>query len=308
MEALAQCADRTAKRSSVVTSSYPEDFLSLATWARTNGLTGEEGRIRLAQFAILCCIASDGAMRDCLVFKGGNALDFVWFPNRSTRDLDFSLNRKTANLLADAELIRSALHTAMQRPPREHQVVLKLQSFRQEPSRPDASFATFRASVGYAFIDEPRLRLALESGRAGTKVIPLDISTNEEVCACAPVSLGDRRSLLVSTLEDVVAEKLRALLQQQVRNRTRGQDLLDIAAMWGEGASLDLNIVSDYLLRKAAARGIEARKRSFRDPELARRAAQGYGGFRDTTRVTFVEFAAALEALQSLVARLHIPD
>jgi hypothetical protein len=46
------------------------------------------------------------------------------------------------------------------------------------------------------------------------------------------IVLGDgKRSLRVSIPEDIVAEKLRAFLQQKetIRNRERPQDLLDIA-------------------------------------------------------------------------------
>lgn len=51
--------------------------------------------------------------------------------------------------------------------------------------------------------------------------------------------------LRVSTAEDIVAEKLRALLQQALRNRTRRQDLLDIAALLRAGVPLDPARVAD---------------------------------------------------------------
>jgi predicted nucleotidyltransferase component of viral defense system len=291
-----------------MTSSYPDSFASLASWSRSNGLTPEEARIRLAQFAILCCTASFDDLKQSVVFKGGNALDFVWQPNRSTRDLDFSINWRTTNLAGDSDRLQLALEAALERPLHEHQIKLKLQSWHQNPPRPDASFATFRAKIGYAFVDEARLLLYLNEGRPSTRTILMDISTNEEICAYEQVRIAPHHELLVSTREDIVAEKLRSLLQQQLRNRSRGQDLLDIAVIMEGVTTINLKLVGAFLLRKAAARGIYTSKRAFTDPELIRRASIDYNALRDTTRVSFVEFDVAILALQRLVAQLDIPD
>lgn len=73
-------------------SHYPLTFGELRSWATENGVDVAEARVRFAQYAILRAIASSRALSSALVFKGGNALDFVWMPNRSTGDLDFSLD------------------------------------------------------------------------------------------------------------------------------------------------------------------------------------------------------------------------
>ncbi len=69
---------------------YPSTFDDIRGWARINAVDVNEARIRFAQYAILRAIASSRILSRILVFKGGNALDFVWQPNRSTLDLDFS--------------------------------------------------------------------------------------------------------------------------------------------------------------------------------------------------------------------------
>ena len=60
------------------------------TWAGERGVGMSEAPRRFAQYAVLRAIASSARLSELLVFKGGNALDFVWSPNRSTIDLDFS--------------------------------------------------------------------------------------------------------------------------------------------------------------------------------------------------------------------------
>ena len=53
-----------------------------------------EARRRFAQYAVLRAISSSARLRELLVSKGGDALDFVWSPNRGTIDLDFSADMR----------------------------------------------------------------------------------------------------------------------------------------------------------------------------------------------------------------------
>ncbi len=71
----------------------PRSFSELPRWANDRGFPLNEARYRLAQAAVLHSFSMSSRLRAALVFKGGNALDFVWSPNRSTSDLDFSLGR-----------------------------------------------------------------------------------------------------------------------------------------------------------------------------------------------------------------------
>lgn len=73
-------------------SDYPRSFESIQEWARSRSMPVIEARQRFAQFGVLVAIARSRALRPILVLKGGNALDFVWQANRSTRDLDFSVS------------------------------------------------------------------------------------------------------------------------------------------------------------------------------------------------------------------------
>lgn len=92
----------------------PRSFDDLNGWAERNDISPDEARRRLAQFLILSAIASVPWLRHHLVFKGGNALDFILQPNRSTIDLDFSVTgseRGGADTpgTIDVEVIRRAL-------------------------------------------------------------------------------------------------------------------------------------------------------------------------------------------------------
>ena len=70
-------------------SHYPTRFLDIDAWSRENGVSRDEASRRFIQYVVLAAFAQSRSLRESLVFKGGNALDFVWQPNRSTLDLDF---------------------------------------------------------------------------------------------------------------------------------------------------------------------------------------------------------------------------
>jgi predicted nucleotidyltransferase component of viral defense system len=291
---------------------YPTSFSAISTWAQQNGVGVREARLRFAQYGVLRGIASSASLRELLVFKGGNALDFIWDPNRSTLDLDFSvdMSRLEGRGLPEAQL-RALLSGGLNVSGRELGISFGVHSVRRQPPGEGKTFVTYTARIGYALPDDPRNRTLLEAGRSSLLVVPVDVSINEPIGADQSLVLGDSRSSLrVSTPEDIVAEKLRAFLQQKetVRNRERPQDLLDIAHLLQRNTPLNLSDVSRFLLRKAEARNVSVSKAAFRDPELAERAHYGYEELRDTVRGDFVPFDEALRSLHGLVEELDIPE
>jgi len=291
-----------------MTDLYPKSFVGLATWARSNGVTVEEARQRYAQFVVLCGIASVGSLRDHLVFKGRNALDFVLQPNRSTIDLDFSLDMAGGAELANADAIRDALLLGLRRAASRYSLGLTVHSVRQNPRGSDRTFATFEARVGYALPDERQLLIRMANDQPSPHVIPVEVSTNEPISAAThfliDASIG---SLRICTLEDIVGEKLRSLLQQSIRNRNRRQDVLDLAVIIQAHPVIDRLRVADALQLKAIARNVLVSRAEFRNPELALRARFGYEALEATTRVTFIPFDRALAIILDLVDKLPIP-
>lgn len=125
----------------------------------------------------------------------------------------------------------------------------------------------------------------------------LDVSLNEPICAAQLIEIDPGLQLRVATIEDIIAEKLRALLQQPIRNRQRRQDLLDIAVLLQANVTFDRGLVATFLLTKAAARGIVVSREAFRSPEVVRRVGVGYAELEQTTRVQFVPLQNALGLL-----------
>lgn len=286
-------------------SNYPANFQEISTWSREHGITPAQARERYAQYGVLRAIANSHSLSDLLVFKGGNALDFVWMPNRSTRDLDFSARTSEGVTEVHLEkLFNGALGTVTN----DLGTHYRVHSVKKNPPGPDRSFPTHVVTIGYALPDDQRNRMAIQSGLHSRATIQVEVSLNEPICGTEPTEFDGAHPVSVATPEDIAAEKLRALLQQIPRNRRRPQDLLDISVMLREKAGLDLGLVAAFLLRKAEARDIQATKSAFQAPEIWERASTGYEGLRITSRGLFVPFEEAREALLDLVSRLQIPD
>jgi predicted nucleotidyltransferase component of viral defense system len=283
---------------------YPTSLRGIGEWATSNGMRVAEAKFRFAQYGILQAIADSRALSQVLAFKGGNALDFVWQPNRSTRDLDFSSRDSTLT----AEQIRNFLAPSLQRVSRSIGVLYRVQRIEQQPPGPNRSFITFEGMIGYALPDERRNRQLIQQGKSSNATVPLDVSLNEPICGIVEVDIASSNPLQVCRLEDIVAEKLRALLQQPLRNRRRPQDVLDVCVAVRENLDLDLNLTAKFLLEKAKAREVSVSRAAFHQEEIRRRAFEGYDGLRETTRGPFVEFDEAFAIVLDLVHRLPLPD
>jgi hypothetical protein len=91
-------------------------------------------------------------------------------------------------------------------------VTFGVHSVRRQPPGEGRTFVTYAVRVGSSLPDDGRNRTLLEAGRPSTLVIPVEISINEPIGAHNSLALSGGRPLRVSTLEDIVAEKLRAYL------------------------------------------------------------------------------------------------
>ncbi|MGN6485367.1 MAG: nucleotidyl transferase AbiEii/AbiGii toxin family protein [Thermomicrobiales bacterium] len=278
-------------------------FGDLAGWAAARQISLATARVRFAQWAILASFASARPLRDGMVFKGGNALDFVWNPNRSTVDLDFSVERR---VIGHAGL-RQAMDAALEAGQRQHGVIAKVQRWNIYPRNPEqAAFSAVQASIGYALPDQATVIRRLDAGLASAQVIPVDIAFDDPICATASRPLAPGVSITVATAEDIAAEKLRALLQLPIRNQSRPQDVLDLAVLI-RTATLDVDAVGRFLLVKAGAREVPVSREAFADPSIRERASREYPRLADQTRRAFIPFDEAFAEVLAFVARLPIP-
>ncbi len=136
-------------------------------------------------------------------------------------------------------------------------------------------------------LDFPALLVRIGSALRGTReearldakqavrVVDIEISFRDQVYQFQELNLTDAGAALRAfTLHEIIAEKLRALLQQPVRDRYRRQDIYDIAFLLDEHPmdEADLEQIHATLLEKCATRGLAPTCDSMTDPEVRRRA------------------------------------
>ncbi len=283
---------------------YPSSLAEVASWSRVNETTTDEARKRFMEFVILNCIASDGVTRENLSLKGGNALRFAYQSPRSTLDLDFTADAE--GIPDNADAIRGILDKAFAFAHRRFDVKAKCQRVKRNPKNPDATRPTYDIGVGYQFPGD-RYFNNFESHHKITTVIPLEVSLNDLVCGTA--KWAGVQGLRVCSLEDILAEKLRSLLQQKIRNRYRWQDACDICMFTRrKGAEIDRAKIAEYLKRKSEIREIEVRKSNF-DDEIRKMAAFEYDvKIKNEAPQDFIPFDEAWREVILLVQSLNIPD
>lgn len=288
--------------------SFPTSIVEIQKWCRQNNLKPYEGRQRYAEYAILSCIASDNDLSKVLVLKGGNALRFFFNSPRSTLDLDFSID--AGNFTDNESFMRETLDAALRRVEYHFGIKTRCQSVKRNPTREGTTRPTYEITIRYLYPDDRYYHNFDEQKNIPT-VIHVEISLFDKVCESISFALSShsRGRLRVCNLEDIIAEKLRALLQQPMRNRNRGQDVYDIALMSRKNKS-NLNYVKicKYLQDKSEIRDVVAKYSAF-NADVEKRAAYEYDTrIREQTGKDFIPFNEAWAIVLDLVRELNLPD
>lgn len=212
--------------------------------------------------------------------KGGVLLALGYNSSRYTQDIDFStavrlpeFNQKKFKSRLDAGLLFAAESLG-------YGLDCRIQGIVQKPAQEDASFPTIQTKVGYAYKSKPAEHRRLLAGQA-TKVIKLDYSLNEPVGHVEFYELEDGNEIRTYSLIELIAEKFRALLQQQVRNRMRGQDVYDLYHLFTMHPELvaedeTKNKILERLIEKSAIRSLSISVESLANADIRRRTEEDY--------------------------------
>jgi hypothetical protein len=251
-------------------------------------------------------VASSEFLRSVLVLKGGNALYFAYGRARSTVDLDFSA-RKTKPI-ADLDRFKTELDRILPPIASRLGVRLRVQKWKRNPPNLFMETPTCQFAIAYAFPGQKWFERWDHVKRPVPTVVNMEIAINEEVCeANKPFRQPEIQALEVCSVEDIFAEKLRALLQQVQRNRSRPQDVYDLTALLGGSRQPDAGKVAAFLKRKCEARQLVPSMAAFEDARVWERAARDYGALSRTVHEDLIEFGEAKTRIIEYVKRLDLP-
>jgi predicted nucleotidyltransferase component of viral defense system len=213
-----------------------------------------------------------------MVMKGGMLMAIRYNSDRFTKDADFSTREKylkgsEESLLAELD---AQIDLANEQLP--YDVMCRRQRSELRPPRGDASFPTLQLAIGYAPRSKERERTRLLNRQAPT-VVEIDYSYNEAVFDVEILGLGDGEELQAYSLLNLLAEKLRSLLQQPIRARQRRQDVYDLNFLIRDIKPLDVAEqmqLLNLLIDSCKEREVDAKKDSFANPVVKAMSQHGY--------------------------------
>jgi predicted nucleotidyltransferase component of viral defense system len=225
---------------------------------------------------VLTAIGLAPRLNEALVLKGGTLMGLAFYSLRLTGDVDFSADADPEGFeeVFTSDLNRLLPTTAVRLGYLD--LVCRVQSVRKMP-RPENfaghNFPALGIKIASALRGTPEQN-RLNAGTA-SRVLDVEISFKDQVYASQDLRLtGAGVAVRAFTLHELVAEKLRALLQQPIRKRNRRQDVYDIAFLieHHDLGGDDLERIHAILIDKCATRGITPTPSSLTDPEVMRRA------------------------------------
>lgn len=233
---------------------------------------------RQAVHTILIAIAGTPFLQTSMIMKGGVLLALSYSSPRYTKDIDFSTATKRSSFDIDdfrQQLEASLLNTVETL---EYGLDCRGQSCTQHPKNEDATFPAIQVSIGYAYKGSPAHK-RLQAGNA-TTVIRIDYSLNEPVEETELFELEEGNVIHTYSLVEMVAEKFRALLQQEVRNRFRRQDIYDLHYVLSDHPLRDdphtKARILERLIEKSRIRDLPVDPNAMSNPEIRRRSEAEY--------------------------------
>jgi len=197
------------------------------------------------------------------VFKGGAFLSIAMSHDRATTDIDFSTPQSHSENTEKGLVDELTLQLEDAELDMDYPTSTRVQSVKVKPPirshRTVRTYPTLHVTIGYANKNNPKALVRLNRYNA-THTITVDFSFNEPYYDGMNLTLEDDVAgpvvLKCYSFEEVTAEKLRAILQQPVRNRIRQQDLYDVCRII-EQHNPNAAKTHDMLVKKATGRGIE---------------------------------------------------
>ena len=209
---------------------------------------------------ILAGISTHPAIKDVFVFKGGTALRKLFFGDyRFSEDLDFSASNSPKGKQLESAL-REAVDKASRLILAHGPFTVELERYLEREPHPHGQEA-FTIRVQFPWHPSPLCRLKVEITHDEPVLVEPEkrrlIHGYEEDLPC---------DICCYRLEEIIAEKLRALLQTHQKlvirgwNRPRTRDYYDLWRILDEfGDGLDCEQIGTLLERKSAHRGVSFR-------------------------------------------------
>ncbi|MBP2233421.1 putative nucleotidyltransferase component of viral defense system [Azospirillum agricola] len=286
--------------------------VKLAAWVEEARADPVKLRARQVTEILLHAVGLSPTLQASLVLKGGTLMSLAFGSPRTTKDVDFTATADPDDL---PDHLRDDLDRALRRAAAELgylDLLCRVQAVKYQPRRD-----------GFEACQAPALQVTIGSALRGTgeearlergaapQVLGIDISFKEPLFDARELRLDELAvSLRAYSHAEVIAEKLRALLQQPLRNRGRRQDVYDIAHLLEHNEDVALPaMVHAIVVEKCRARGFEPTRALIDDPAVAERASRDWATLADELpRGTLPAFGERFSLVRAFYHSLPWPE
>ncbi|MCP3932916.1 MAG: nucleotidyl transferase AbiEii/AbiGii toxin family protein [Bacteroidetes bacterium] len=242
-----------------------------------------------------------------MIMKGGVLLALGYRSQRYTRDIDFSTPSQLADF--DQEQFKGTLDEGLTSAVENlgYGLNCRVQKIEQKPAGAGASFPTIKTTIGYAYKSDSKNHQRLLKGQS-IHIIKLDYSLNESVGNIDFFELEDGNIIRVYDTVELISEKFRALLQQEVRNRVRAQDLYDLYYIL-DVCSLETDTemkphILKRLIEKSESRGLAVKMESMGNNAIRNRSREGYKTLPDLVEEELIDFDSVYDQVEQFYRSL----
>ena len=271
---------------------------NITEWVESAPDKGQR-KFREAVHTILTAIANTPHLSADMIMKGGILLAVRYNSARYTTDIDFSTSKTLNEFDSDElqnELEKSLINCSEKL---EYELDCRVQRFEVKPRHLEKpTFPSFNIRIGYAYRGSNEHKLLIN--KKSSTVIDIDYSLNEPMLNIDTISIGVNNNLRVYALVDVIAEKIRAILQQVYRHRQRGQDIYDLFILIEKFPNLiadEGKKILSSLRIKSDARSLPIEKNSLRDDKIREFARVRYEQLTDEIEGELPDFNEAYKTV-----------
>lgn len=260
--------------------------------------------LREAVHTVLHAIVKSHQLKSQMIMKGGILLAIRYRSSRFTKDIDFSTEEKYSDFDDEGFIdeFREKLTFAVE--DLEYGLDCRIQRWEVRPKEKEKSFQTMALKIGYA-PKGSRKHKALMNNKC-PDVVEVDYSFNEITQEKEILKIFDEGSLEAYSFTDLIAEKFRAILQQEVRNRFRRQDPYDLYFLLNK-YSIDKEKkqkILKSLIIKSNSRNLEVNKLSISEEKIKQRSEKTYSQLADEIEEPLLPFEEVYSFVQKFYKSL----
>lgn len=258
-----------------------------------------EIEFRQAVHTVLVAVSKSPLLNQSMFMKGGILLALAYNGIRYTRDIDFSTATQVSGFDENEFLREFQRNLAVAVEELSYGLDCRIQSHEMRPpATAGHTHPTYKIKFGYApKSDASRHRRLLN--KLCPTIVEVDYSFNEpNYDHTDEIQLNNGEKILVYSIIDLIAEKIRSILQQEVRGRVRRQDAYDLYCLLKGIGELDeeqKKKIHDSLLLKSNARGLDINSSSMNNPEIERRSKLEYNQLAGEVEGELPEFNLVFE-------------